>query len=244
MLMKLAGAVSSCNAMLLLSKSNYHFQAAILARAIDEANLSIMFMLPDMSAGEWPTKRQSNALGEFFLETWNDPSRPFDCREQRSQIRLKDLAAALGRMQTYNDGWNPHDAGQVGVQMQRLLSDFTHMAYPALMDLYDQSGELTLEGQSSAGRLYNIDMASRSLWVTCNTAESVAALLQTMYRGAHDSVREIDNEKAGASLTEKAESIENIERSLQRLRHEIEKCVQVFPDNSGRLLRKYKGKSN
>ncbi len=125
--------------MLTLCSHGYWFQAAILARSIQEANLSIAFMFPKPGTkpGNWPSKKQTDALNEFFKETWADPAHPFKENSQRSQILLRELAAALGHISSKSSPISKHDAGQSAFQTMRFLSDYTHMAYPCLMDLLE-----------------------------------------------------------------------------------------------------------
>jgi hypothetical protein len=63
-LIKLAGAASVANAMIVVAKRCFWFEAAVLARTVYDSNLSIAFMLPstDMGADGWPSEKQKQHL--------------------------------------------------------------------------------------------------------------------------------------------------------------------------------------
>lgn len=180
LLTKLAGSTSTANAMLALASQGYWFQAAILARAVREANLSIAFMLPKpgMKSGDWPTKKQSDALDEFFKETWADPSRPFEDTSQRSQIRLQELSATLGHFSEKDGDISRHDAGQVAIQTMRFLSDYTHMAYPRVIELFEAHRGYVLCGQQKGAFAFDTRQAAAVLSDCCNYADSIALLIE------------------------------------------------------------------
>lgn len=137
-LTKLAGISSTLHACVKLAVDGYWFQVAILARTATEAQLSIAFTLPkaDMKSGEWPSKKQKEAIENHFKETWDDPDSPYENDRLRPNIR--DLAASIGHFQHKASALNPHDTSQTAIQWMRFLSDYTHMAYPQLMELLEE----------------------------------------------------------------------------------------------------------
>lgn len=148
-LTKLAGISSTFNAVVKLAIEGYWFQVAILARAITEAQLSIAFTLPrpNMTSGEWPNSKQKQAVENHFKETWDDPDSPYENDRLRPHIR--DLAASIGHFQHKAGVLNPHDTTQTAIQWMRFLSDYTHMAYPQLMELLEGSRGYVLSGKQT-----------------------------------------------------------------------------------------------
>jgi len=134
--MKLAGAVATVVPMCSLMAVGSYFAAAILARSIFEATLSITFMFPDpKKAHPWPSPKQEKALEQFYSEIWNDNLKPFDTTKKTSQIPLDNLCAAWGNFISAQPGLNPCDMIQTARQNMSFYSNHTHMGYPALMEL-------------------------------------------------------------------------------------------------------------
>jgi hypothetical protein len=228
--------------MLTLVGEGYWFQAGILARSVLEANLNIYYMLPNTAQDEWPNSKQRCALEEFFKETWSDPARPFDDSSQRNQILLKELAASLGRFQQKDAEVSKHDAGQVALQVLRLLSDYTHMAYPRIMELYDGEQGFVLLGQQEKESVFSADDVAAVLRETCNAAECVVTELERLFQGVYS----LDLAKRGEELAKgfdaKRREVAEISQLLSRLGSDIEMISRTTPQDSKKLLRKFKGK--
>lgn len=244
LLTKLAGSISTANAMLSLSVQGYWFQAGILARSIREANLSIVFMLPkpEMREGDWPTTKQKDALDEFFKETWSDPARPFKDNSQRSQILLKELSAALGHFQENGGDISQHDAGQATIQTLRFLSDYTHMAYPRLMELLEVKRGYVLCGQQNGVTAFDIVQAADVVFDCCNTADNVALLIARLMEGVCN-IAESKNEQATViRLHSKVHKIKDLQVGLENLCNEIQTAFKVTSSNPRKMLQELKGK--
>lgn len=244
LLTKLAGSTSTANAMLVLSAQGYWFQAGILARAIREANLSIAFMLPKpgMRKGDWPTKKQKTALDEFFKETWSDPSRPFKDVSQRSQILLKELSAALGHFSEKDGDISQHDAGQAALQTMRFLSDYTHMAYPRLMELLEAQRGYVLCGQQKGDTAFDSRQAADVLFDCCNYADITALLIVRSMLGACEIAESRNDQATTKRLQSKTAKAQDFQKCLKSLYKEMEKSVSVSSPELRKLLREFKGK--
>lgn len=244
LLLKLAGSISTSNAMLKLSADGYWFQSGILARSVRESNLSIAFMLPkpDMKAGDWPSNKLKGALDEFFKETWPDPARPFENASQRSQILLKELSAALGHFQGKDGDISPHDAGQVGIQMLRLLSDYTHAAYPRLMELLEAERGYVLCGQQRGITQFNASLSAGVLFDCCNTADIVAQVILRIMKGAYASAESKNEQTSMKKLQPKIDKVQELHRCLENLCREIESNFKVTTHNPKKRLKEFKGK--
>jgi hypothetical protein len=151
-LTKLAGIASSIHAAVSLAKQGYWFQVGILSRSITEAHLSIAYTLPKphMQALAWPSDKQKEAIQEHYKETWADPYKPFSDQRQRPHIR--NLSAAIGHMQDGESALTQHVASQSAMQNMRVLSDYTHMAYPQVMELFSGTGNFLLAGGKGRSR--------------------------------------------------------------------------------------------
>lgn len=243
LILKLAGSVSAANAMLALACRGFWFEAAVLARTVYDANLSIAFMLPkpDMDRNSWPSEKQKERLRDFAEETWGDPTRPFEEPRQRSQIPIKDLKAALGRFQSKNNEMNPHDAGQVALQMMRFLSDYTHMAYPRLMELLEGEYGYHLSGQQAASA-FGLSGAAGALLYCTQTADAVALLIGRQLTLLSEHAKASSSGPTGEVFGKKAETILEIQRTLSGLSKEIEAIAIDDSASPTEVLQKFKGK--
>lgn len=242
LLTKLAGSISTANAMLTLLAQGYWFQAGILARSIREANLSIAFMLPKpgMKVGDWPTKKQKAALDEFFKETWADPARPFKDTSQRSQILLRELSAALGHFSEKNSDISQHDASQAAIQTMRFLSDYTHMAYPRLMELLEAQRGYVLCGQQNGTYAFDTRQVVDVLFDCCNYADCIVVLIILSMVGACE-IAESRNEQATTKrLKSKIAKVHDLQKCLESLSKEMEDSLKVSRPDPKKLLREFK----
>lgn len=244
LLTKLAGSVSTTNAMLSLAKRGFWFQAGILARSIREANLSIAFMLPKpiVKQGDWPSKKQKDALREFFKETWSNPERPFEDASQRSQILLKDLSAALGHLQQKDGDISQYDAGQSAAQTLRFLSDYTHMAYPRLMELLDAQRGYVLCGEQKGVSAFDFNQTAGVLFDSGNIADSVALLMVRIIKGTYDLACSKNNQAVAGKLQIKLAEIQSLQKKLEKLCTEIEENFHATTSHPEKILRQFKGK--
>lgn len=243
LLIKLTGATSTVNAMLTLCSLGYWFQAAILARSIHEANLSIAFMFPKPGAkpGNWPSKKQTAALNEFFKETWVDPARPFKETSQRSQILLRELAAALGHLSSKSSDISKHDAGQSAFQMMRFLSDYTHMAYPCLMELLEAERGYVLCGQQKEISPFNAEIAAEVLHDCCTCAYSVSRLISLFMSKACKIAETKNDQKALERLQSKMATLQRLQVCLDGLSNEPDCNSNYSQVELQKLLREFKG---
>ncbi len=244
LLTKLAGSISTANAMLLLVKSGFRFQAGILARSIREANLSIAYMLPkpNMKEGDYPTKKQKKALDEFYKETWPVPEHPFEVTDQRSQILLKELSAGLGHFQSKDSDISKHDAGQVALQVLRLLSDYTHMAYPRLMELWEPERGYVMSKKQNGPSLFNFDQIAGIIHDCCNIAECIALFMVKLYEGLNRLSNLENNTNKADMFLRKLNSIKSIKNNINKLYVELENNFSIPTANSKKILREFKGK--
>jgi hypothetical protein len=238
-LTKLAGATSTSNAMLSLVKEGFWFQAAILARCSREATLSIAFMLsnPTTNLMDLPEQSQKAALSEYYRETWNDPDRPFDETSQRSQIGLKKLSAALGHFQTKGGQISSHDAGQVALQSMCFLSDYTHMAYPRLMELYQKKEGYELSGGQSTCGSFNLDQATSVIDDCCNMASCLVIILIKILETTSNSASKPTPEH----LIGKNEILYEICRKFEYLTSILESEFRIIPLDAKKLIKTMKG---
>jgi len=243
LLLKLAGAASATNAMLALARCGFWFEAAVLARTVYDASLSIAFMLPtpDMAAGGWPSEKQKERLRDFAAETWDNPERPFEEPRQRSQIQIKDMKAALGKFQSKSEEMNPHDAGQVALQMMRFLSDYTHMAYPRLMELLEAGHGYRLNGEQSVST-FGMSGISGALLYFAQTADSVALLLGRQLTLCYEHAKANAPGDIAEKFGKKATTVSEIQDTLSVLSSEIEAIAINDSASHKEVLRRFKGK--
>lgn len=244
LLLKMAGSVSTTNAMLELSEKGFWFQAAILARSVHESNLSIAYMLPKPTdqKGDWPSEKQKKALTEFFKETWSDPERPFEDTSQRAQILLKELSAALGHFQPKDGDISVYDAGQAAVQTLRFLSDYTHMAYPRLMEFFDPNSGYSLSGQQKNTNGFDIRQAAGVLFESCTYSDSVCLLMSKLNKGVYELAASNNNLTIAQSYQAKQVEIDNSQKQIETLCIEIEGTFPVTAPEPKKILTKFKKK--
>jgi len=164
--LKLAGAVATVVPMCSLMAAGFCFAAVILARSVWEAVLSITFMLPNPNIPDWPNEKQKKALSNFYTEIWDDHLKPYETTKKISQIPLKYLCAAWGNIAGALPGLNPHDMTQTARQHMSCDSNYTHMGYPALMELFRED-PVRLRGKESTHAYFTLQHAVTSLNSVC-----------------------------------------------------------------------------
>lgn len=243
LLLKLAGSASATNAMLELAGRNFWFEAAVLARTVYDANLSITFMLPtsDLESEGWPTNKQVEHLQGFAAETWDNPERPFEESRQRSHISIKNMKTALGRFQSAGDEMNPYDTGQIALQMMRFLSDYTHMAYPRLMEFLEPDHGYRLSGEQT-GSAFGPNCVAGTILYFAHTADSVALLIVQQLTLCAEHAKTGATVDTTERLEKKMVAISEIQNTLSRLSAEIEAIVVDDSASSNEFLARFKGK--
>lgn len=140
-LTKLIGATSTTHACMQLATSGHWFQVLVLARSVNEALLQIEFVFESLKAKRHisnEASKFSEEIAEHFKDFWSDADRPFD--DTRSRKTIRQLSAVVGRQQSSESNITQHDALEAAFQVMRVQSDFVHMAYPAVMELFSQRG--------------------------------------------------------------------------------------------------------
>ena len=239
-LTKLAGCASTINASIKLAKEGYWFQVAILARVITEAHLSIAFTLPrpDSKHGEWPNKKQTDAISNHYKETWEDPERPFE--NERSRPHIRDLAASVGHFQKGSKTLNPHDATQSAAQYMRYLSDFTHMAYPQIMELLEVDQGYVLNGNQESFT-FGVDELGRLLCDSYLYSGIVTDFMKKVYLSCIEKAKE--NNDAPEKVQIFQSKYESVIVTMERLENNSKKIQDTFlaPDEEVvKVLKKFK----
>lgn len=170
--LKLAGAVATVVPMCSLMAAGFCFAAVILARSVSEAVLSITFMLPNPNIPDWPNEKQKKALSNFYTEIWDDILKPYETTKKISQIPLGDLCAAWGNIAGALPGLNPHDMTQTARQHMSCDSNYTHMGYPALMELFRED-PITLTGKESTHAHFTLQDAAINLNSVCHATSLI-----------------------------------------------------------------------
>jgi hypothetical protein len=167
-LTKLGVATSSINASFRLAESGHWYQVWVIARTVRECLLVITNTLPNPTLVDEASKlahekRKVEAVEIHFAETWADPSQPFADLKQRPTLR--ELAAPSGWFMGKTTPLTPSDSQQAAFQVMHRLSDYTHAAYPAAMDLFDPSSSYRLAGGQTTTE-HSIDEICR-LFLDC-----------------------------------------------------------------------------
>ena len=237
-LLKLAGSVSATNAMLSLAEHGFWFECAMLSRTIHDANLAIAFILP-ASEPDWPSAKQKNALDEFFKETWGDPEHPFEDSSQRTHILIKDLKEGLAKFQNANTEVNPYDSGQTALQTMRFLSDYTHMAYPRLMELLEVGHGYRLSGEQSKSSAFGVGGVAGTLNYCASTAHAVSLFMMKVAQGAAEHAKGHGNPKA-ERLATKSAIITGVHDRLASLSNRVESATTPAGTSVRKVLRDFK----
>jgi hypothetical protein len=240
-LTKLAGIASTIHASVLIAKQGYWFQVAILARSVTEAHLSIAYTLPkpDMQSGDWPSAKQNEAIREHYKETWADPQKPFDDQRQRPNIR--NISAAIGHMQDGNSPLTQHDASQGAMQNMRFLSDYTHMAYPQIMELFSGRAGFLLSGNQGEKSLFGEMELGRLVVGSFIYAEVVCEFLRKIYSGCVEkAAAEKAEMKKAAVIQEKLQLITTLRDELEAAGTELETVFPSSDEEVRKVLRAFK----
>lgn len=240
-LTKLAGIASTIHASVSLAKQGYWFQVGILSRSVTEAHLSIAYTFPkpDMQSGEWPSDKQSEAIREYYKETWADPHKPFDDQRQRPHIR--NLSAAIGHMQDGNSALTQHDASQSAMQNMRFLSDYTHMAYPQVMELFSGSGGFLLAGNQGEKPLFGEMALGRLIVSSFIYAEVVCEFLKKIYAGCVATMEAEQAEmKKAVMFQDKLQSITTLHDQLEATGTKLEEVFPSSDEEAQKVLRAFK----
>ena len=150
-LTKLIGATSTTHACVQLATSGHWFQVLVLARSVNEALLQIEWVFESFKVKRHISKEASNfstTIAEHFKDFWSDGDHP--CEDARSRQTIRKLSAVVGRQQSSASNITQHDAQQAVFQAMRVQSDFVHMAYPAVMSLFSESGWVLGKAQPSS----------------------------------------------------------------------------------------------
>lgn len=238
-LTKLAGISSTFNAAVKLAIEGYWFQVAILARVITEAQLSIAFTIPspNMADGEWPNSKQKEAIENHFKETWDNPDSPYDNNRLRPHIRK--LSAFIGLFQSTTSALNPHDASQTAIQWMRFLSDYTHMAYPQLMELFEGSRGYVLLGKQTRSSFYENEFG-RLLSSSYAYTAAVATLLGKIISGCEERATVEKNARGMEIFRGKHEKLADILRVLEENGNIVDTRFPSPDDEIRKTLRNFK----
>lgn len=240
-LTKLAGISSTINAAVELASGGYWFQVAMLARGIAEAQLSIAFTLPkpNMTADTWPNNKEKQAVGNHFKETWDDPESPYENDRLRPHIR--DLAASIGHFQNKENVLNPHDSSQTALQWMRFLSDYTHMAYPQLMELLEGNRGYILSGKQGNSSFGENELG-HLLSGSYAYAEAVTSLLEKIISG-YEKKAEVEKNTKGVELfSARHKKLNNILSILEERNKIIEANFPLPDDEIKKILRNFKSR--
>lgn len=240
-LTKLAGIASTIHASVSLAKQGYWFQVGILSRSVTDAHLSIVYTLPkpDMKTGGWPSGKQNEAIREHFKETWTDPHKPFADQRQRSHIR--NLSAAIGHIQDENSVLTRSDASQSAMQNMRILSDYTHMAYPQVMELFSDRTGFVLAGNQGGQSPFGEMELGRLIVSSFIYAEVVCEFLRKVYVGcvAKVEVEQAEAKKAGM-IQEKLLLITTLRDQFEAAGTKLEPVFPSTDEEVRKVLRAFK----
>jgi hypothetical protein len=205
--MKLAGATATVVPMCSLMAIRSCFAAAILARSVRESILCIQFMYPTSGKSEWLNEKQKIALQNFYTEIWADIQRPFETTKKTAQIPLDDLCASWGRLVSTQPDANPSDMTATARHLMSCYSNYTHMGYPALMELF-RVPPLRLSGKEATLAHFDLHGAANVLDGVCQVA---SAMIGFHSKGLED----FPAEKALRTLCEQQQSaVEEISKRL------------------------------
>ena len=240
-LTKLAGISSTFNAAVKLAIEGYWFQVAILARVITEAQLSIAFTLPspNMRPGEWPNGKQEKAIENHFKETWDDPDSPYENDRLRPHIR--ELSSSLGHFQHKANVLNPHDASQTSIQWLRVLSDYTHMAYPQLMELLEGNLGYILSGKQARSSFGENELG-HMLSETYAYAEAITSLLGKIISACEKRAGLEQDKKKFELFIAKRIRITDILGVLEERSKIVDENFSAPDDKVREILRKFKSR--
>ena len=135
---------------------------------------------------------------------------------------------------------NPHDASQSAFQYMRFLSDYTHMAYPQLMELLEGERGYVLAGnqrESLFGELELGHLLSNSYVY----AETITELLKKIISACREKAKSRDVSNEGMELFQKKyDKITVIHSMLIEEGKTIDTHFKASDDEVKRTLRSFK----
>jgi hypothetical protein len=126
--------MSLLNASLTLFMSSFFHEMGILARCMDEALEDVMFFLRRTGENGELSKRQTEALAEFYQEEFENISVGMLRNNERRRVPRKSVRAAIAALP--ENEVNPHDMAQIHGTIYDTFSGYVHGAYPHIMELY------------------------------------------------------------------------------------------------------------
>lgn len=129
---KLARVVTGLRAALILSQAGMFQEQAAIHRMVDDLNEDVMFLSLAPSTGPME-KIQADFLDYFYLEPWQDPTRPQETMIPRPMVKREKIRAFVSRKSQIPD---PASMVRDGTVLQKLYSDYVHAASSAIMDLF------------------------------------------------------------------------------------------------------------
>jgi hypothetical protein len=126
--------VSLLNASRTLFMFGFFHEMGILARCMDEALEDVVFFIRRTGEDGGLSKRQREALAEFYQEEFEDISVSMLRNNERRRVPRKSIRAAIAVLP--ENEVNPHDAAQIHGTIYDTFSGYVHGAYPHIMELY------------------------------------------------------------------------------------------------------------
>jgi hypothetical protein len=127
--LKLARAISTLRAAMLLHENGLFQEQATLQRILDEINEDIIFLV--LGIGKGPTDLHTKYLDWFYAEEYRDSSMPQESNAKPNPPRRKQIRAHI---HSYSP--NPSEASDAGRTISSVYSGYVHAAAPHLMDMY------------------------------------------------------------------------------------------------------------
>jgi hypothetical protein len=148
-LLKAVRIVSALNAELLLARSGYTQEIAVLIRTLVECTTHIEFVLDPTDSIEHRTE-----VEKYVRAFFEDSKRETEAKIKRAQVRQGTVHATLGSTldsiaEQYDDTRDRVPAAVLYSNIYQVYSNYVHAKYPEIMDLYGGTpGQFHLRGMS------------------------------------------------------------------------------------------------
>jgi len=129
--LKLVAAHNHLRAALVLARSGFYSQQAMLQRSADEANEDILYIALGRQ-GTW-TKNHERLLTGFWAEEFGDHSQLLSSHQSRDMVQRRSIT---GYIADHDRQANPEKAKTVMKVLHKVYSGYVHGAAPHLMELY------------------------------------------------------------------------------------------------------------
>jgi|GEM_PF-738666 len=150
--LKCVRGVSLLHAAIVLSGYGFYQEVGILCRCLSEAVEDVMFLATPLGENKSPSKQQDQLVQEFFVEEFEDPSKPAAGQTARHRVPRNAVLAGIARIE--GNPLNPNDSKAFQQLLHKGYSGYVHGAYVHTMELFGAPPNAEGKPDANAGKFY------------------------------------------------------------------------------------------